>query len=132
MSTAELQCKIGDSRNDDHAPNKGAAANRHLAGQSDGSDNLSAIIAVNRAFPVAVAELCRSTEKMNERLEHHKVRTLERIEGHLSELKWLIVLLIATVAFPPIAWVFLILAGIMLISALFGAGLASVINRMRK
>jgi len=69
---------------------------------------------------------------MNEKLEHHKMRTLERIEGHLSEIKWLILLLIATVAFPPIAWVFLILAGVILISALFGAGLASVINKIRK
>jgi hypothetical protein len=69
---------------------------------------------------------------MNERLDHQKMRTLERIEGHLSELKWLIVLLIATVAFPPIAWVFLLLAGIIIVSALFGVGLASVINKIRK
>jgi len=69
---------------------------------------------------------------MNDRLERHKLRTLERIEGHLSEIKWLILLLIATVAFPPVAWVFLLIAGIMILSALFGVGLASVINRIRK
>jgi hypothetical protein len=38
---------------------KGAAANRRLAEQSDGSDNLSAIVAADRAFPTAVAELGR-------------------------------------------------------------------------
>jgi hypothetical protein len=40
-------------------PNHGAAANRRLAEQSDGSDNLSAIVAADRAFPAAVAELGR-------------------------------------------------------------------------
>ena len=40
-------------------PNQGAAANRRPAGQSDGSDNLSAIVAADRALPAAVAELGR-------------------------------------------------------------------------
>jgi hypothetical protein len=40
-------------------PNKCAAANRRPAGQSDGSGNLSAIVAADRAFPAAVAELGR-------------------------------------------------------------------------
>jgi hypothetical protein len=40
-------------------PNQGAAANRRPAGQSDGSDNLSATLAADRAFPAAVAELDR-------------------------------------------------------------------------
>ena len=39
--------------------NQGAAANRRSAWQSDGSDNLSAIVATDRAFPAAVAELGR-------------------------------------------------------------------------
>ena len=43
--------------------NQGAAANRRPAGQSDGSDNLSAIVAADRAFPAAVAELDRSAKK---------------------------------------------------------------------
>jgi len=38
-------------------PNQSAAANRRPAGQADGSGNLSATIAADRAFPVAVAEL---------------------------------------------------------------------------
>ena len=37
--------------------NQGAGANRRPAGQSDGSDNLSATLAADRAFPAAVAEL---------------------------------------------------------------------------
>jgi hypothetical protein len=37
--------------------NQGAAANRRPVGQSSGSDNLSAIVAADRAFPAAVAEL---------------------------------------------------------------------------
>lgn len=41
------------------AANKGASANRRPAGQSDGSDNLSAIVTADRAFPAAVAELGR-------------------------------------------------------------------------
>lgn len=40
-------------------PNQSAAANRRPALQSDGSDNLSAIVAAARAFPAAVAELGR-------------------------------------------------------------------------
>ena len=40
-------------------PNQGAAANRRPAGPSAGSGNLSAIVAADRAFPAAVAELSR-------------------------------------------------------------------------
>ena len=40
--------------------NQSAAAHRRPAGQSDGSDNLAAIVAADRAFPAAVAELDRS------------------------------------------------------------------------
>ena len=44
-------------------PNQGAAANRRPAGQSDGSGNLSATVAADRAFPAAVAELgCHGAE----------------------------------------------------------------------
>ena len=39
--------------------NQSAAANRRPAGQSDGSGNLSATVAADRAFPAAVAELGR-------------------------------------------------------------------------
>jgi hypothetical protein len=42
------------------APNQGAAANRRPAGQLDGSGNLFATVAADRAFPAAVAELGRS------------------------------------------------------------------------
>jgi hypothetical protein len=38
---------------------KGAAANRRRAGQADGSGNVSAVVAADRAFPAAVAELGR-------------------------------------------------------------------------
>jgi len=38
-------------------PNKSAAANRRPAGQLGGAGNLSAIVAADRAFPAAVAEL---------------------------------------------------------------------------
>ncbi len=37
-------------------PDKGAPANRRPAGQLDGSGNLSATVAADRAFPAAVAE----------------------------------------------------------------------------
>jgi hypothetical protein len=40
--------------------NQSAAANRRLAGQLDGSGNLFATVAADRAFPAAVAELGRS------------------------------------------------------------------------
>lgn len=39
-----------------NAPNQGAAANRRAAGQLDGSDNLSATVAADRAFPAVVAD----------------------------------------------------------------------------
>ena len=38
-------------------PNQSAAANRRPAGLLDGSGNLSAIVAADRAFPAAVAQL---------------------------------------------------------------------------
>jgi hypothetical protein len=38
-------------------PNQSAAANRRPTGHSDGSGNLFAIVAADRAFPAAVAEL---------------------------------------------------------------------------
>jgi hypothetical protein len=41
-------------------PSQSAAANRRPTGQLDGSDNLSATVAADRAFPAAVAELGRS------------------------------------------------------------------------
>ena len=41
------------------SPNQGAAANRRPAGQADGSGNLLATVAADRAFPAAVAELGR-------------------------------------------------------------------------
>lgn len=44
--------------------NQGAAANRRPAGQADGSGNLFAIVAADRAFPAAVAELGRSAKKL--------------------------------------------------------------------
>lgn len=44
-------------------PNQCAATNRRLAGQSDDSGNLSAIVAADRAFPAAVAELDHSVEE---------------------------------------------------------------------
>jgi len=39
--------------------NQSAAANRRPAAQADGSGNLFAIVAADRAFPAAVAELGR-------------------------------------------------------------------------
>ena len=41
------------------SPNQSAAANRRPAGQLDDSGNLFAIVAADRAFPAAVAELGR-------------------------------------------------------------------------
>jgi len=46
-------------RRSSRMPNQSAAANRRPAGQSDGSDNMSATVATDRAFPAAVAELVR-------------------------------------------------------------------------
>jgi hypothetical protein len=43
------------------------SANRRPGGQSDGSGNLSVIVAADRAFPAAVAELVR-------RSEHHDTK----------------------------------------------------------
>jgi len=43
----------------DVMPNQSAAANRRSAGQPDGSGNLFATVAADRAFPAAVAELGR-------------------------------------------------------------------------
>jgi hypothetical protein len=43
-----------------NAARSGVATNHRHAGSSDGSDNLSATVAAERAFPAAVAELDRS------------------------------------------------------------------------
>lgn len=47
-------------------PNQIAAANRRPAGQSDGSGNLAAIVAADREFPAAVAELGRLNHSAEE------------------------------------------------------------------
>jgi hypothetical protein len=46
--------------------NQSAAANRRPAGQLDGSGNLSATVAADRALPAAVAELGRYTNKVRD------------------------------------------------------------------
>ena len=38
-------------------PNQSSPSNRHPARQSDGSNNLSATVAADRAFPAAVGKL---------------------------------------------------------------------------
>ena len=43
--------------------NQSTAANRRPAGQVDGSGNLAAPVAADRAFPATVAELGRSAQK---------------------------------------------------------------------
>jgi hypothetical protein len=43
-------------------PKHSAAANRGPAGQSEGSGNLFATVAADRAFPAAVAEFGRSAK----------------------------------------------------------------------
>jgi hypothetical protein len=50
--------------------NRSAAANRRPALQSDGSDNLSATVAADRAFPAAVAELGRYAHVNNSEREY--------------------------------------------------------------
>ena len=52
-----------DMERDDVQPNQGAAAHRRPAGQSGGSENLSATVAAARALPAAVAELGRRRPK---------------------------------------------------------------------
>ena len=56
-----------DKRQTTRWPNQSAAANRRPAGQLDRSGNLAAIVAADRAFPAAVAELGRSAEKTTQR-----------------------------------------------------------------
>ncbi|WP_421654366.1 hypothetical protein [Leptothermofonsia sp. ETS-13] len=51
-------------------PNKGAAANRRPAFQSDGSGNVAATVAADRAFPAAVAELGRQLSRTDILLLH--------------------------------------------------------------
>lgn len=51
-------------KDEDKQANKSAAANRCPAVQSDGSGNLSTIVAADRALPAVVAELGRYSQKM--------------------------------------------------------------------
>jgi hypothetical protein len=63
--------------------NKGAAANRRPAGQSDGSENLSTIVAADRAFPAAVAGLdlggIPPFASHDERQERQKTKTRRKL-----------------------------------------------------
>ena len=59
LHAARFMSDTMSSANHALQPNQSAAANRRPAGQSDGSDNSSATVAADRAFPAAVAELGR-------------------------------------------------------------------------
>jgi hypothetical protein len=59
MQTRLFLMASGDARRFPEWANQGAAANRRPAGQLDGSGNLFATVAADRAFPAAVAELDR-------------------------------------------------------------------------
>ena len=56
---------------------------------------------------------------------------LKMTNGHLRDLKLIGILLIATVAFPTIAWLLLILAGIVAVAGFLGKSIASIINKVR-
>jgi hypothetical protein len=68
---------------------------------------------------------------MNEPREDFKATTLARIELHLHAIKWLILLLIATLVYPPIGLVFLVLAVVVAIAAALGIGSANIIKKFR-
>jgi hypothetical protein len=55
----------------DETPKKDAPANRRPAKPSDGSDNLSATLAADRVFPVAVAELAFRLHRTSHGQAHH-------------------------------------------------------------
>jgi hypothetical protein len=57
---------------------------------------------------------------------------LQAMNNHLRDLKLIGVLLIATVAFPPIAWLLLVVAGLVAVSSFLGKSLASLFNKARR
>lgn len=52
--------------------------------------------------------------------------------AHLRDLKLIGVLLIASVAFPPIAWLILILAAIVAIASVVGKSMAALVNKEKR
>jgi hypothetical protein len=56
---------------------------------------------------------------------------IQTTNGHLRDLKLIGVLLIATIAFPPIAWLLLILAAIVTIAGFLGKSTAAIINKCK-
>jgi len=59
MATLPTLTPMTLQRTKTESPNQSAAAIRRPAGQLDGSGDLTAIVAADRAFPSAVAELGR-------------------------------------------------------------------------
>jgi len=49
----------GGIERESKAPDRSAEANRRPAGQSGGTDSLAAMVAADRKFPAAIAELDR-------------------------------------------------------------------------
>ena len=68
---------------------------------------------------------------MNDDIEDYLAKKASQIEGHLWTIKWLLVLLIATVVYPPVAVACLILSIIVLFSAAIGAGIGKSMRRFR-
>ena len=56
----------------------------------------------------------------------------QAMNAHLRDLKLIGVLLIATVAFPPIAWLLLILAAIVAVAGFLGKSTAAILNKVRR
>ncbi len=57
---------------------------------------------------------------------------LKETNAHLRDLKLIGVLLIASIAFPPIAWLLLILAAIIAIASLLGKSAAWIVDKVRR
>jgi hypothetical protein len=57
---------------------------------------------------------------------------LQSLNAHLRDIKMIGILLIATVAFPPIAWVFFVLAAVIAATSFFGKSMATIINKSKR
>ncbi len=70
-------------------------------------------------------------DRENYELQLRSYLELQSISEHLRDLKLIGLLLIATIAFQPLAWLLLIVAAAVVIASFFGKSLAEIVSKKK-
>ncbi len=56
---------------------------------------------------------------------------MQSISEHLRDLKLIGLLIIATIAFQPLAWLLLVVAAVVVVASFFGKSLAAIVGKKK-